>query len=314
MNVLICDPISPKGIALFQSRPEFKVTVLEKPLKEAELLPIVKDVEAMVVRSETKVTRKVIEAAPKLRVVGRAGVGIDNVDVDAATERGVVVMNTPGGNTVTTAELAFFLLGSLARHIAPAAKSMTEGKWDRKLFSGVEIHGKTLGVLGMGRIGGEVAKRALAFGMRVLAYDPFLTEAAREATRRGTGAGRGFDLSRGGFHHRAHAGDRPDARDVERRRIRKDEAGCAHRERGARGNHRGERFNRGAGIKESGGRGAGCFFGRAIAGGASVAASCRTWCSLRTWARARRRRRRSAASRWRKSSRRICSRAKCATR
>jgi D-3-phosphoglycerate dehydrogenase len=177
MNVLICDPISPKGIALFQSRPEFKVTVLEKPLKEAELIPLVKDVEAMVVRSETKVTRKVIEAAPKLRVVGRAGVGIDNVDVDAATERGVVVMNTPGGNTVTTAELAFFLLGALARHIAPAGKSMAEGKWDRKLFSGVELHGKTLGVLGMGRIGGEVAKRALAFGMRVLAYDPFLTEA-----------------------------------------------------------------------------------------------------------------------------------------
>src|SRR3954464_13752252 len=91
MNVLICDPISPKGIALFQSRPEFKVTVLDKPLKEAELLAVVKDVEAVVVRSETKVTRKIIEAAPKLRVVGRAGVGIDNVDVDAATERGVVV-------------------------------------------------------------------------------------------------------------------------------------------------------------------------------------------------------------------------------
>jgi D-3-phosphoglycerate dehydrogenase len=176
MNVLICDPISPKGIALFQSRPEFKVTVLEKPLKEAELISIVKDVEAMVVRSETKVTRKVIEAAPKLRVVGRAGVGIDNVDVDAATERGVVVMNTPGGNTVTTAELAFFLLGSLARHIAAADASMKAGKWDRKLFSGIELYGKTLGVLGMGRIGGEVAKRGLAFGMRVLAYDPFLTE------------------------------------------------------------------------------------------------------------------------------------------
>ncbi len=177
MNVLICDPISPKGIALFQQRPEFKVTVLEKPLKEAELIPLVKDVEAMVVRSETKVTKKVIEAAPKLRVVGRAGVGIDNVDVEAATQRGVVVMNTPGGNTVTTAELTFFMLGALARHIGPAHASMVAGKWDRKLFQGVELQGKTLGVLGMGRIGGEVAKRALAFGMKVLAYDPFLTEA-----------------------------------------------------------------------------------------------------------------------------------------
>ena len=177
MNVLICDPISPKGIALFQSRPEFKVTVLEQRLSEAELIPLVKDVKAMVVRSETKVTKKVIEAAPKLRVVGRAGVGIDNVDVEAATQRGVVVMNTPGGNTVTTAELTFFMLGALARHIAPAGSSMAAGKWDRKLFSGVEINGKTLGVLGMGRIGSEVAKRALAFGMKVLAYDPFLTEA-----------------------------------------------------------------------------------------------------------------------------------------
>ncbi|MDB6033351.1 MAG: D-3-phosphoglycerate dehydrogenase [Verrucomicrobiales bacterium] len=177
MNVLICDPISPKGIELFRSRPEFNVTVLDKRLSEAELLPLVKDVEAMVVRSETKVTKKVIDAAPKLRVVGRAGVGIDNVDVEAATQRGVVVMNTPGGNTVTTAELAFFLLGALARHIGPAYASMAAGKWDRKALQGTEIHGKTLGVLGMGRIGSEVAKRALAFGMRVVAYDPFLTEA-----------------------------------------------------------------------------------------------------------------------------------------
>ncbi len=177
MNVLICDPISPKGIALFQQRPEFKVTVLDKRLTEAELLPLVADVEAMVVRSETKVSRKVMEAAPKLRVVGRAGVGVDNVDVEAATQLGVVVMNTPGGNTVTTAELAFFMLGALARHIPAAHGSMAAGKWDRKLLQGVELSGKTLGVLGMGRIGSEVARRAVAFGMRVLAYDPFLTEA-----------------------------------------------------------------------------------------------------------------------------------------
>ncbi|MEO6034454.1 MAG: phosphoglycerate dehydrogenase [Verrucomicrobiota bacterium] len=177
MNVLICDPISPKGIALFKQRPEFKVTVLEKRLTEAELIPLVAEVEAMVVRSETKITKRILEAAPKLRVVGRAGVGVDNVDVEAATQQGVVVMNTPGGNTVTTAELTFFMLGALARHIGPAHSSMVAGKWDRKLFQGTEISGKTLGILGMGRIGGEVAKRALAFNMRVLAYDPFLTEA-----------------------------------------------------------------------------------------------------------------------------------------
>ena len=177
MKILVCDPISPKGIALLQQRPEFEVVVLPKRLAEAELLPVVTDAVAMVVRSETKVARKVIEAAPKLRVVGRAGVGIDNVDVEAATQRGVVVMNTPAGNTITTAELSFAMILSLARKIPQAHATMSAGKWDRKQFQGVELHGKTLGVLGMGRIGGEVAKRAIAFGMRVIAYDPFLTEA-----------------------------------------------------------------------------------------------------------------------------------------
>jgi len=177
MKILICDPISKKGIALLQQRPEFQVTVLDKRLTEAELLPLVSEVVAMVVRSETKITKKILEAAPKLRVVGRAGVGVDNIDVEAATQRGVVVMNTPGGNTITTAELSFAMLLNLARKVPQAHASMTAGKWDRKQFSGVELFGKTLGVLGMGRIGGEVAKRAVAFGMRVLAYDPFLTEA-----------------------------------------------------------------------------------------------------------------------------------------
>ncbi len=181
MKVLVCDPVSPKGIALLQQRPEFKVTVLSRRLPEAELLPLVGDAVAMIVRSETKVTRKVIEAASKLRVVGRAGVGVDNIDVEAATEHGVVVMNTPGGNTITTAELTFAMLLSLARKVPQAYASMTTGKWDRKQFQGTELFGKTLGVLGMGRIGSEVAKRALAFGMRVLAYDPFLTEARAKA-------------------------------------------------------------------------------------------------------------------------------------
>jgi D-3-phosphoglycerate dehydrogenase len=168
--------VSPKGIALLKQRPEFDVVVLPKPLPEAQLLPIVADVVAMVVRSETKVTRKVIEAAPKLRVVGRAGVGVDNVDVEAATQHGVVVMNTPGGNTVSTAELSFAMILNLARKVPQAYASMTAGKWDRKQFQGIELMGKTLGVLGLGRIGSEVARRALAFGMNVVGYDPFLTE------------------------------------------------------------------------------------------------------------------------------------------
>jgi len=181
MKVLVCDPISPKGIALLQQRPEFKVTVLDKKLSEAELLTAVKDAVAILVRSETKVTRKVIEAATSLRVVGRAGVGIDNVDVPAATEHGVVVMNTPGGNTVSTAELSFAMILNLARKVPQAHASMASGKWDRKQFQGAELAGKTLGVLGLGRIGSEVAKRAVAFGMKVLGYDPFLTDARAKA-------------------------------------------------------------------------------------------------------------------------------------
>src|SRR3989449_3599848 len=175
MNVLICDPISPKGIALLQQRSEFKVSVLDKRLSEAELLPLVRDAVAMVVRSETKVTRKVIEAALRLRVVGRAGVGVDNVDVEAATQHGIVVMNTPGGNTISTAELTFSMLMALARKTPQANAAMKAGQWNRNDFQGVELHNKTLGVLGMGRIGSEVARRAIAFGMRVLACDPYLS-------------------------------------------------------------------------------------------------------------------------------------------
>jgi len=175
MNVLVCDPISPKGIALLQQRSELKVSVLEQRLSESELLPRLGDVAAIVVRSETKVTKKVVEAAPKLRVVGRAGVGVDNVDVEAATQRGIVVMNTPGGNTISTAELTFSMLMALARKIPQAHASMKAGQWTRKEFQGVELYNKTLGILGMGRIGSEVARRAIAFGMRVLAYDPYLS-------------------------------------------------------------------------------------------------------------------------------------------
>jgi D-3-phosphoglycerate dehydrogenase / 2-oxoglutarate reductase len=145
------------------------------------LLPMLGEVEAMVVRSETKITRKVMESAPKLRVVGRAGVGVDNVDVEAATQRGIVVMNTPSGNTISTAELTFSMLMALARKIPQAHASMKAGEWNRKAFQGVELYNKTLGILGMGRIGTEVARRALAFGMKVLAYDPYLALARAKA-------------------------------------------------------------------------------------------------------------------------------------
>ena len=147
MKVLVCDPVSPKGIALLKQCKDFEVVVLDKRLKEEELIPIVKDVAAMVVRSETKVTRKVMEAAPQLRVVGRAGVGVDNIDVEVATGRGIVVMNTPSGNTISTAELTFSMLMASARKIPQAHMSMKEGKWDRKAYSGIELYNKTLAIL-----------------------------------------------------------------------------------------------------------------------------------------------------------------------
>lgn len=175
MKILVCDPVSPKGISVLKNRPEFDVVVLDKRHSEAELLPLVSDVAAIVVRSETKITRGVIEAARQLRVVGRAGTGVDNIDVDAATARGIVVMNAPGGNTISTAELSFSMLLALARKIPQAHESMKAGQWNRKAFQGIELYGKTLGVLGLGRVGSEVAKRAVAFGMRVLAYDPYLS-------------------------------------------------------------------------------------------------------------------------------------------
>jgi len=181
MKILVCDPIAPKGIELLRARPEFRVEVLSRRHTEEELLPLVADAVALVVRSETKVTRRVIEAAKSLRVVGRAGVGVDNVDVEAATQHGVVVMNTPGGNTISTAELTWAMLLALARKLPQAHASMVAGEWDRKKFSGIELAGKKLGILGLGRIGSEVAKRALAFGMEVIGYDPFLADARVKA-------------------------------------------------------------------------------------------------------------------------------------
>lgn len=181
INILVCDPVSPKGIALLQQKAEFNVTVLKQRLSEDELLPIVADKAAIVVRSETKITKRVIEAAKQLRVIGRAGVGVDNVDVEEATERGIVVMNTPGGNTISTAELTFSMLLSLARNIPQANASMKAGEWNRKAFAGIEVFNKTLGILGLGRIGSEVAKRAIAFGMNVLGYDPYLSSSRAKA-------------------------------------------------------------------------------------------------------------------------------------
>ncbi|TLD71421.1 phosphoglycerate dehydrogenase [Phragmitibacter flavus] len=173
-RILVADPISQTGIDLLQAEPSFEVEV-KLGLKEAEFCEAAKGVSAIVVRSGVKVTAKVLEAADKLKVVGRAGVGVDNIDIPAASKRGVVVMNTPGGNTVSTAEHAFALMSSLARKIPQAHATVIAGRWDRKHFQGTELNHKVLAVLGMGRIGAEFAKRAKAFGMTVIAYDPYLS-------------------------------------------------------------------------------------------------------------------------------------------
>ncbi|MEI9998353.1 MAG: phosphoglycerate dehydrogenase [Verrucomicrobiota bacterium] len=174
-RILAADGVSPKGIALLAESPHFKVET-SGGLKEDELIAKIGELDALIVRSQTKVTAKALAAATRLKVIGRAGVGVDNVNVEAATERGIVVMNTPGGNTISTAEHTFSLLLALARRIPQAHASMAAGKWDRKSFEGVELCGKTLGIVGMGRIGGEVARRAIAFGMNVVAYDPYLVQ------------------------------------------------------------------------------------------------------------------------------------------
>jgi D-3-phosphoglycerate dehydrogenase len=142
----------------------------------AELAADLKDADALVVRSATKVTREIIEASPKLRVIARAGTGVDNVDVPAATSRGIVVMNAPGANSLSVAELAMGLILSLARNIPAADASMKQSKWEKSKFAGTEIRSKTLGLVGLGRIGQEVAARAHAFEMKVIAHDPFIAE------------------------------------------------------------------------------------------------------------------------------------------
>ncbi|MGO8996352.1 MAG: phosphoglycerate dehydrogenase [Polyangiaceae bacterium] len=174
MKVLVSDALSEAGLALLAKHAD--LTVDYSPgLKEDQLVAKIVDADALVIRSGSKVTKKVLEAATKLRVVGRAGIGVDNVDVEAASKRGIVVMNTPTGNAVTTAEHAIALLMSLARKIPQATASMKSGKWEKSKFQGRELAGKTLGVLGLGTIGRIVADRAKGLRMNVIAFDPVLS-------------------------------------------------------------------------------------------------------------------------------------------
>ena len=171
-KVLITDPIAPEGVEILR---EAGFQVDEKPdWKGEKLIENIRGYHALIVRSATKVTADVIKAADELRVIGRAGVGLDNIDLNAAKERGIKVLNTPGATAISVAELALGFLLSCARWIPQADRSIRSGKWEKKQFKGIELYGKTLGIIGIGRIGSELAKRAHALGMVVLAYDPFV--------------------------------------------------------------------------------------------------------------------------------------------
>ena len=171
MKILVSDPVSEKGVDILKE--QFEVDVKTK-LPIEELISIIPAYDGLVVRSETKVTAEVLDAAKKLKVIGRAGVGVDNIDVEHATKRGIIVLNAPEGNTMAATEHTIAMMMGLARNIPQAYMSMHNGKWERSKFTGVEVRGRTLGIFGLGRIGTGVAKRALALEMEVLAYDPFM--------------------------------------------------------------------------------------------------------------------------------------------
>ncbi len=178
-KILVSDPLSEEGLEILKNS-GFPVDV--KPgLSEDELCEIIGDYDCLIIRSGTKVTAKVIAAADKLRIIGRAGVGVDNIDVPAATDKGILVMNTPSANILSAAEHSCAMLLALARNIPFAHESMHKGEWKRSKFTGVEMNGKVLGIIGVGRVGGEVAKRMKAFNMTMIGYDPFLPKEVADA-------------------------------------------------------------------------------------------------------------------------------------
>src|SRR5271155_1505988 len=172
LKIVLAEKVSPATLAVFQQEPGWQIVTPDQ-IKNG-LAAELADADALVVRSAVQADAKLLESAPKLRLIGRAGVGVDNIDTDAATHRGIVVMNTPGANAVAVAELTLGLMISLARAIPRANSTMHAGKWDKKSLQGQELRGKTLGIVGLGRIGLEVARRAASFGMNIIGYDPFV--------------------------------------------------------------------------------------------------------------------------------------------
>lgn len=171
-NVLVADKISSRGVDILRKAADVDVNT---GLHEDELIACIGEYDGLVVRSATQVTADVIAAATRLKIIGRAGVGVDNIDVSAATKRGIIVVNSPEGNTIAAAELTMAHLLALSRNISAADASVKRGEWERNKYIGVEVHGKILGIIGLGKIGRNVAVRAKAFGMQVIALDPFLS-------------------------------------------------------------------------------------------------------------------------------------------
>lgn len=171
-SVLVSDPVDESCVKLLTSH-GIQVTMKYKLPKE-ELIKELENHQALIVRSETKVTAEVLEGVSSIKVIGRAGTGVDNIDVEAATKKGIIVLNTPAANSISACELTCALISALARNVVQASHSLKEGRWDRKLYSGFELYGKTLGVVGAGRIGREVAFRMKSFGMKIVAFDPIL--------------------------------------------------------------------------------------------------------------------------------------------
>lgn len=174
-KILIAEPLDEEGINRLREKRTFEATQ-KFGMCEEDLISSIPEYDALIIRSETKVTDSVINAAPRLKVIGRAGVGLDNVDIEAATRKGIVVMNTPGGNTVSAAEHTISMILALSRNIPQANASLKEGRWDRKKFQGTEVYGKTLGIVGLGRVGSEVARRAQGLEMKVIACDPLISK------------------------------------------------------------------------------------------------------------------------------------------
>jgi D-3-phosphoglycerate dehydrogenase len=172
-TVLVPDNVHPSALDVLNAASDLNI-IAPGQMSRAELLAALPDADALIIRSASKIDAEALASAGKLKMIARAGVGVDNVDIPDATNRGIVIMNTPDGNTISTAEMTFGLMLSLARQIPQAHATMLAGKWDRKSFMGVELRGKTLGVVGFGRIGRAVAKRALAFDMTVIAFDPYI--------------------------------------------------------------------------------------------------------------------------------------------